>query len=431
MTASGLLIPVVGLVSAPILAHGLDVAGRGVFSAATAPNALVVGVATLGLPEALTFFTAKRPVITRRALSISALANVLLGLLCFGVVWLTLPFLSSGESQLGTFILVATAIAIPQLVVNLLRGAATGRQMWGAVATERISSSLVRLGALGLLLATGHLTVFSAVLVTTIGALVGGLAYWRVFLQPSEEQTRQEGQGFSIGAFFSFGVRVWIGSVAGILLARIGLLLFAPLSTVSELGLFVVAVTISDVPLLVSLAIRDALYGVNSKTADSDQLVTTTRVTLMLAIAGSLVLGATMPLWLAVVFGDGFAFALFPTLVLLAASVVNIPGFLAAAGLGAWGRPGLRSLGLGLTLPVYVCVFVLLVPGFGAMGAAISGLAGALFSTGFMVLATSRVLGVRPAEFLVPRRRDVDLLAREGRLLLGQIKSKFSSGTVR
>lgn len=417
MTGSSVMLPVVGLASAPILAYGLGVAGRGTVSAAGAPNTLLVGVATLGLPEALTFFLAKQPQLTRRALAWASLFAVLLGLVCFGATWLALPFLSAGSGELGKLILISTALAIPQLVVNLLRGAASGRQMWGSVAAEKVTSPVIRLAALLVLLITGQLTVLTAVLVISLGSALSGLAYVRLFTRPTETSGDGPITSSLARSLLGFGGRVWLGAVASVLLARISQLLFAPLSSVHELGLFVVGITISDVPLIVALAIRDALYGVNSRSADASQLMATTRITLLTTVVGCLALGATLPLWIGILFGPSFDAAVVPTWILMLSAVVSIPGFLAASGLGAWGRPGLRSIGLAITLVVNVGAFMVLVPTLGAVGAGIAGLAGGLFSSAFMVLAAARILQGSVADFVVPRREDVGRILREARLL--------------
>ena len=422
MTGSSALLPIVGLASAPILSHGLGITGRGIVSAAGAPNTLLVGVATLGLPEALTFFLAKQPQMTRRALARSTLYGVIFGVVCFALVWAALPFLSAGSASLASLILISTALAIPQLVVNLLRGAASGRQMWGAVAIEKLTSPVARLIALLVLLVVGQLTVLNAVLVISIGSTIGGLAYVRLFTRPTTGPVDGPITGSLSRSLLGFGGRIWLGAVASVLLARVGQLLFAPLSNVHELGLFVVGVTISDVPLIIALAIRDALYGVNSRATDAGQLMATTRATLLIAAGGCLVLGATLPLWIGFLFGVSFVAAIVPTWVLMLSAVSSIPGYLAASGLAAWGRPGLRSVGLTITLFVNIGMFVVLVPPFGAVGAGLAGLVGGLFSSTFMVMAAARLMEASPLDFVVPRQGDVARIVREGRGLLARLR---------
>src|SRR4051794_8939989 len=52
--------PLSGILIAPILAHELGAAGRGEVAAATSPVVLASMIATLGIPEATTYFVARR-----------------------------------------------------------------------------------------------------------------------------------------------------------------------------------------------------------------------------------------------------------------------------------------------------------------------------------------------------------------------------------
>lgn len=420
MTSASLLVPVVGIVTSPILAHALGVDGRGEVAAAIAPNVFIIGVATLGLPEALTFHLARSPRATRRALLLALGFSVAVGLVCLAGAWWLLPFLSGGDASLASLILLGTALAVPLLGVNLLRGAASGRQLWSVVARERVLQSALRLVALLVLLATDHLTVVNAVLVMCLGPVLAGLVYWRLLLRPpdhGEELSRP-----LAGSLLGFGSKVWLGAVSSMLLARLGLLLFTPLSDVSQLGLFVVAASIADVPLIAVTAIRDTLFGVNSADRDAGRITTTSRLTVLVALVTGIVLCVSLPWWIGVVFGSAFAAALVPAWVLIGSAVLSVPGFLAGAGLSAWGRPGLRSVALGLALLVNVPVFVLTVPSLGAVGGALAALAGAVVSTTFIVCASARVIGVSAADFFLLRRSDVLLLILEARRLLDHRK---------
>jgi len=421
MTSSSLLVPLAGLITAPILAHGLGVEGRGLAAAAVAPNSLIVSVATFGLPEALTYFLARHPQLTRRGLVWSGVTGFVLGLVCLLIAVASLDFLSAGDARLGQLILIGTVLAVPQLLVNLLRGAASGRQMWRAVAIERLLNSALRIVVLAVLYAAGQLTVLNAVYVLTIAPILAAVAYVMLLRRPPGGPENLLFEGKVLPALLTLGSRIWIGAVASMLLARIGQILFVPLSNVAELGLYTVAITVSDVPLVVALGIRDALYGVSSRRADAGQLATTARVTTLVGAAGCLVIGATLPLWIDLAFGSGFRAALWPSWILLLCAVVNIPGFLAAAGLGAWGRPGTRSVGLLLTLAVNLPLFILLVPTTGAVGGALAGLASSTVSTVFMVVAASRVIGIPAHAFFLPTMRDVRFLAGEASRLSEKI----------
>ena len=267
MTASSFLVPAAGVLTQPILAQGLGVSGRGELAAALAPAMLAVSVATLGLPDALTYYLAKQPWITRPALLWTTVVSCAVGFVCLGAAYLALPFLSTGDAGLGELILLGMALIVPTLMVGVFRGAATGRQMWNAVAAERVVNCVLRIVAFVVL----WQTVLAALLVTCLSPLIAGVVYWRLLVQPPKASGHQRPSSDQVGlerytlrVLLSFGSKIWLGSVASMLLSRASQLLMAPLSSVEDLGLYSVATTVSDVPLIVALAIAGALFGVNS-----------------------------------------------------------------------------------------------------------------------------------------------------------------------
>ena len=177
MSGSSFLVPLAGVLTQPVLARALGATGRGEMMAAIAPAVLAGSVVTLGLPDALTYFTAKDPRITRRALVLAGGVSVALGIVAVFAVWAVLPVLSDGNARLGRLMLLAMILAIPTLVVGAVRGAAMGHQMWGAVATESIINTCLRVVVFVGLWITGDLTPLIAVLVTFLAPVVAAVVY--------------------------------------------------------------------------------------------------------------------------------------------------------------------------------------------------------------------------------------------------------------
>ncbi|MBL8927057.1 MAG: oligosaccharide flippase family protein [Pseudonocardia sp.] len=407
-----MLVPVIGLATAPILTHSLGVAGRGEAGAAMAPNLFIVGAATLGLPAALTYYLAKRPHLARVALGWATLFAVAFGAVTLGVVHLTSGYLAAGSPQLAQLMVLGAWLALPALVVGIFRGAAMGRQMWTEVALERVVNSMLRLVLLGVLALLGELDVMSAVLVMSIGPVIAGLVYVRAGSRvgPPDDEPLPPSPQRIVPQLLAFGSQVWLGSVATMLLARSSQLLVTPLSDVEQLGLLLVAITISDVPYIITQTLREFTFGVNSAQADVERLLAMSRITTLVALAGSSVIGATLPLWIDIVFGSGFADAIVPTWLLLASSCLTVPGMIAGAGLDSVGRPGLRSASLVLALVGNLIGLVLLVPPWGAVGAALAALAGTLLSTIFAVAVAARSLPAPTHRFVVPQASDLALV---------------------
>ena len=193
--------------------------------------------------------------------------------------------------------LIATWLALPAIVVGLLRGAAAGRQLWTAMAIERSVNSVFRLCVLGTLALLGKLDVTSAVLVMCIAPIVGGLAYVGLIFRPAPTAVRAglpPSRGL-VPDLLGFGLQVWLGSVAIELMGRLDQLLVTPLAGVEQLGLLIVATNVSDVPYIVSQTIREVAFGASSADADLERLLATSRIATMLAAASAVVLGGTFP----------------------------------------------------------------------------------------------------------------------------------------
>ncbi|PWJ55123.1 Membrane protein involved in the export of O-antigen and teichoic acid [Quadrisphaera granulorum] len=422
MTVSSFLVPLAGLLTQPLFARALGVDGRGELQAALAPAALATAVATLGLPDALTYFTARNPRITRVALAWAGTLSLLVGVVCLAVVWGLLPWLSKGDAQLGEYILVGMVLAIPLLAVGALRGAAMGHQLWRRVALESFVNITLRVGSLVVLFVMGHLTPLAAVVVTSVTPLLAGLVYLPLLRSSAHhpEATEEQPNGV-LRPLLSFGARVWFGSVASMLLSRVSQVLMVPLSSTYDLGLYAVASTISDLPLLVALAVAGALMGVNARSNDPVQVATTTRLGVLLGAVGCGGLAVTLPFWIVPLFTEQFAAALIPTLMLIASALICVPGLMTGASLSAFGRPGLRSTGLVVTVVVNVTAFVTLVPLLGVYGACWTSIISNVVLTSWNVIAASKVMGLPPTMFLVPRGSDVSLAWTEGLRLVNRV----------
>ncbi|MFM2721056.1 oligosaccharide flippase family protein [Microbacterium mcarthurae (nom. nud.)] len=399
--------PMAVLVTAPILARALDVDGRGDLAAATAPFMLAIAIATLGLPDAVTNVLARRSFF--RAITWFALASSLVGTGALSVllVWLASPVLTQGGSPgLATLMTVATLATVPGLLVALLRGTAAGLHMWGVVATERILNGSLRiLGIVGLALAE-QLTLFSATLVTVLGPVLAGFAYVRLVSKSSYES--RELRPTPARRAFAYGTRAWLGSVAGILLMRIDQLLILPLSGPAQLGLYAVAVNVSEVPLIINSATREVMFSSDAAQRDNERAGLAARATFIACVICALGVLAPIGWWLPLVFGSEFVGAIPIALLAAVAVVVGVPGSIAGATLSARGRPELRSFSILLACLINLLLLFVLVPSFGGIGAAAATLVGNLVSSNLCITFAVKhhrfrwtdFYGVRPGDFV-------------------------------
>ncbi len=392
----------------PILAHGLGLTGRGEVAAATAPLLLGLAVLTLGLPESLTYYVARRAVGLRRATKVSLGLLVLAGLSGSAVIAVFALPLSAEDPTLAQLMTAAGCALVPALVVAGLRGLAAGRQMWTVIALERFSGALIQAAALVVLFALGELTVLTATVVIALTTFVGGGVYlYALFAMGAIRDDSTDVPKSGRPRVLHYAGAIWLGSVSGIALTRLDHVLITPLAGVAELGLYTVAVGVAEVILVFNRAVRDVMFTVEAGSPDPSRLGRAARVSTLITLVLGLAIAAACPWAIPVLFGPQFEGAFPVTLILIATIVLCNPASVAGAGLSARGRPGLRSFSLGVGAAVNVVAILLLVPPYGALGAAVATLIGNAVAASLIIICLRVAYGVSIAEFWRFRLSDV------------------------
>ena len=382
---------------------------EGVVAAATAPLTLVTTLATFGIPEAVTWTVARHPHLVRAAAG-RAMAILFLGGACaMAAVFFASRWLSGGDRDIHRLMLIATIAVIPNLLVGVLRGVASAMQLWKNVALERILASGLRLVALAPFFLTGQLSPLVATVILAVMPVMGSLAYLRLARRfPAAGLEAVERSRYS--ALLSYGGRVWIGSISGILLSRLDQTLMTPLTGSRQLGLYVVAVTVSELPLIINGSVRDVTFATDAAGSKDDRLAASARISFALCTLLGLGLGVTMVWWIPLLFGQQFDGSVPVAAILLLAVVLGTPGSIGGTGLSSRGRPGLRSLSLVVACLVNLGLLILLVPRLGAVGAAAATLVGNIMSSNLNLIFLSRVFKVPVRHFYGIRRGDLVIL---------------------
>lgn len=398
--------PVVAIATAPILAQALGVFGRGEAAAAVAPLMLALAASTFGLTDATVHAVARRPNATVWVLRRASVLIAASGAIATVVILMLTGPLSGGNARIVDNMILASLSIIPSLITSVLRSAAMGLHRWWDVTISRTADSAVRLVAIASLAIAGQLTVSSATIVIAFAPVLGGLTLLRVLWHLPRPQTRDDGVA-GYRPLASFGVKVWIGAASGVLLSRIDQVLMVPLAGATALGLYVVAVSISEVPLVANSAVREVIFASEAGKSDDARVGLASRLSTIVTATLALVIGVSMPLWLGPLFGSEFEAAMPVAILLLVAVTAGNPGSVAGAALSARGHPGLRSLSLIIASIVNVALLVLLVPAHGAQGAAIATLVGNLVASNGNIYFLWRRFGISPVTFYAIRSSDL------------------------
>ena len=395
-----------------ILARALGPSGRGTIAFIVVTTLVVARVASLGVPEATSVGAARRPD-QRGAL----LANLVL-------------FAGSAAA-------VAAALAVAVLVVaGDQRPAGVGGPELAILAVSTVVSAIVE-GAGAFLLGCGrlrHLAVITAcgswlypVLLAAIWLGPGLTVTWAASAWLAGEIVRlsallalsARGVGFGRPSLpllrdsLGFGLRAWFGSLARFLNFRFDQILMGFLASEAALGIYAVAVNGSEVLLYLPAATASALLPVAARAGTEQRVDQTLRAfrSAALVTAGSALVAAVLgPALIPLVFGEAFRPSVTPFLWLLPGAI----GFAATAvfstALMASSAPGRSSLGFLASLVVGVALDLVLIPRFGATGAAAAASAAFLAGGATALLAYGRLNRFRRRDLVVPRRGDLEVL---------------------
>lgn len=396
--------PLASFASAPILAQALGVSERGELAAATAPFLFASIAATVGIPEAITFFTARRSggsSLVWRSIPLLAVVSVLTAV----SIYFAAPLIAAGEPRLTLLIQASGVALLPTALLAALRGAAAGHGDWSAVRNERIIGAVARLAPIAALAGLGLLTVESASVIVVLSPLVGALAFVRLGRHPRATLSITQRQ------MLGYGWRVWVGSLSGILLSRLDQILLNPLAGSSELGLYVVAVNISDVTLIVMTTVTSIMFTQDARERDDAVLAKTARLTFATMLLVAFIVGASLPLWVELFFGEGFKASIPAAWVMLGTYALTAPGVVAGTALGARGRPGSRSTALIIAVLVNCVSVILLAPVIGALGAAVATFVGNGTAAALNLYFLHTRLGVDVSRFHAVRMGELRELA--------------------
>jgi O-antigen/teichoic acid export membrane protein len=357
-----------------VLARGLGPEGRGTI-AFVIVTAMVLGrVARLGVSDATTVLAAQRPEARPTLLSNVLVFALLVGSLVGAFAYVSLFLLGDARPDgLGVTELTILAVGVPV--------AALGEAGYAfLLGCGRLRSQALVIGgaswvyALLLLIvwvAVG-LTAALAALIWVVGLAIRALMFvWASWRGIGTSRPRLD----LLFESFRFGIRAWFGSLARFLNFRADQILMGFLAPEAALGVYAVAVNAGEILLYLPEATALALLPLTATTPAESRPRQSLRAFRALATmtAASVLAGAVLgPLVIPAVFGSSFTASVGPFLWLL-------PGALGFAALGVFsntllasGYPGRSSHGAVVALTVGLALDLLLIPRYGANGAAVA-----------------------------------------------------------
>jgi O-antigen/teichoic acid export membrane protein len=395
-----------------VLARSLGPAGRGTIAFITVSALVLARVAGFGVGEATTVLAARRVEARGALLSNLILFMVTSALILAGLGFVVLLWLA-GERPAG--------IDPPELAI--LASAAVAIALIEAGGAFLVGCG--RLRRLALITATAY---WIYPLVLCIVWLVVGVTVTRAALAWLASEAiiafvllSQSARGVGLARpsrrllleSIHFGLRAWIGSLARLLNFRTDQIIMGFLASEAALGIYAVAVNASEALLYLPAATATALLPVAASAEPRQRVDHTLRAfrSAALVTTGAVAAAAVLgPVLLPAVFGSAFDASVEPFLWLVPGAFGFAATAIFSSALMASSSPGRSSLGPFVSLVVGVALDILLIPRFGATGAAfaastafIAGGAAALFSY-------RRVSPFAWRALLLPRRGDLQML---------------------
>jgi O-antigen/teichoic acid export membrane protein len=358
-----------------VTARWLGPSGRGLYAIAVLIPALIFALGSVGMPAATTFLTARGryadDVVVRASIFVSAglgLAAALAG----GVVLLTVARGILGP--LPTRDALIALSSVPFLFVFMsLQAFLLGKQRFSAYNSSIVAQSILLLmllvGGLSALARSVDVAVAASSIATAVAAV--GIAIWCGRGMPSTQLPRT----YSREAF-RYGIRAHTGNVLTFLGYRLDVFLLAAYTSASTVGIYSAAVAIGERPWIFSYAVSSVLFSRLAGEPDDERrralTPLVTRTSLWITAVGAGVLAAFSRPIVRLLYSGAFDGAVAPLRAILVGIVFFSVGRILANDIAARGQPLINSYTAAAATVANIAANVVLIPGYGATGAAIA-----------------------------------------------------------
>ncbi|MBC8030236.1 MAG: flippase [Pyrinomonadaceae bacterium] len=373
------LILLCGVITSLLSAWALGPAGRGDLLVVMLWPPVCALLVTFGLTQAHRYWVAKDPTSVSLLFSNSILFTVIVGFSTLAVAELVIPHLVGNRSPetmrlVRLYLLNIPAALLQFLMIGLLEGA----RRFGWAGASRLVTFVVQAVAYLVLWLFGHLTVETAAFSAMAGQFSAMLL--SVYAVCRELKPRWKPGWTQWRNALSYGMRGYPGTVADFATLRMDQLLLGGLASSTAIGLYFVAVRLSEITAVLAGSVSEALMpevaATKNHTRADDLLARSLRLTVYTHLI------VLLPLWLAAphilrfVYGESFLAAGGTLRILLVASVVLTAGGIAISGLNGFGHPGLSTIARVSSAVVTVIALLTLLPRYGIAGAAMASLLG-------------------------------------------------------
>ena len=433
--AASLLSLGAGLATTVLVARALGPGGKGEYDLAMTTAALGQMALGLSLPVGVTYVIARNAaasgVLVRRLAGWAPVQGAIMAGALFA--WFNRPGRPEDTGAVDVAVIAALSMLVAvSSVAGYLRAVLLGRQriieVNRADVLGRVAIPAIMVGLLGAWLALGEDP--AAVLFVWAAVAASGVATVYLWTLVRGELAASAAGPSAMPTVLRFSLATHMSNVVQFLNYRLDVFIVTALLGTAALGLYALAVSVAQLLWLISVAASVVLFPrVASNTETSADTAARTaqvaRVVLTISVlgAGGLALGG--PLLVRTLYGNEFAGAISPLLLLLPGiAVFSLPNVLASYIAGV-GRPRLNLYVALAALAVTIALDLALIPAMGIDGAAIASTASYAVSAVLTIGLFVAMTGVSVRDVVLPHRADAALLNRVARAL----RRRLSAGT--
>jgi O-antigen/teichoic acid export membrane protein len=282
----------------------------------------------------------------------------------------------------------------------------------------------------GLLWWAGQLTVASAaitMMLSQASSMILALTAVWIQLRPHWQPDWSEFKNS-----MHYGMRDYAGGLADYATLRLDQLMLGAMASSTAMGLYVVAVRLSEITTYAAEAVADALMPEMAASQKGDGSEALLARSLRLTIYANLILLGPLwlvaPMMLRILFGPNFVPATSAFRWLLIAAVVWSASAIVIRGLQGFGHPGLTTIARFFSAMVTAGALLILLPRMGITGAAIASLIGyvVLLLVSLFALIYRRQLSFW--QYLRPQRRDIPVAKIKALVNFSMLRARSSEG---
>lgn len=398
-------------ISGVIIARQLGTSGKGTLATLQVYPAMFIALANLGVRQSSIFYIGKKLIPIEQVVGATLILVIFLGLP--GIIISAVLISSTQLDELNTVIIILAVSVVPfTLIKGYMSGALLGRRFISAFTKIEKIAALLRFVSIIIFvwfLAWGITGALFANLLAVF--LVAIYALWCVRnIVPLKISFNFE----VIKLLVSKGIVYAIALFIMTLNYKVDVVMLEKLSNVTELGVYSVAVTITNLTWTVPQTITTALFSHSADAKEakafSHRIAKLFRVTIVVGLGFSVFLSCIAPWLIPLVYGDEFMNSILALQLLMPGVFFMITFKILNMDLAGQGRPGISML---VTIPavlINVIFNYFLIPKYGAFGASIaSSISYSVIGVGITIIF-QRVSGVPYSKLLIIKRQDFNFL---------------------